>query len=203
LIAGIAIIISSAPDNAPSMRYRVSRLQLASIVIGIVLSAVFVYHVRGVSEEELGKFVASKFPAAAAQEVERARYQGPLYNSLNWGGYLIWRLPRLPVALDGRTNIFGDERTERSLATWSGQRDWQSDPELEASGVVIADPNTPLASLLHFDPRFKLVYEDAVATVFVKESETSFDLAACSDTSPERSFVDTKVADGPFAGVRK
>jgi hypothetical protein len=116
---------------------------------------------------------------------------------------LIWRLPRLPVALDGRTNIFGDERTERSLATWSGQRDWQSDPELEASGVVIADPNTPLASLLHFDPRFKLVYEDAVATVFVKESETSFDLAACSDTSPERSFVDTKVADSPFAGVRK
>ena len=44
------------------------------------------------------------YPARAAAFDESRGYGGPLFNDFNWGGYLIWRLPGLPVSVDGRTN---------------------------------------------------------------------------------------------------
>ncbi len=41
-------------------------------------------------------------------------FAGPVYNHLNWGGYLIWRWPHLPVAIDGRTNLHGEELLQRN-----------------------------------------------------------------------------------------
>jgi hypothetical protein len=73
--------------------------------------------------------------------------------------------------MDGRTNIYGDERVERSIATWSGGRKWNADPELAVSRLVIADVEAPLTSLLRFDSRFKLVYEDEVAVVFIARQQ--------------------------------
>ena len=48
-----------------------------------------------------------------------------------------------------------------------GSPGWDTDPELSAAGVVIAPVKLPLTSLLRLDPRFRLVYEDDVAVVFV------------------------------------
>jgi len=83
---------------------------------------------------------------------------------------LIWQLPQLPVSVDGRTNVNGDERILRNLNTWSGHKSWADDPELAKSKLVIAALDMPLSSLLKLDKRFELVYEDAVATVFVAKS---------------------------------
>jgi hypothetical protein len=94
-----------------------------------------------------------------------------LYNDFNWGGYLIWALPRLPVALDGRTNLHGDERIFRIERTWAGGKGWEDDPDLAAANVVVADTNAALTSLLRRDGRFEAVYEDAVAVVFVRRTE--------------------------------
>jgi hypothetical protein len=71
------------------------------------------------------------------------------------------------VALDGRTNLHGDERIERFGRTWSGAPGWQDDPDLSAAGVVIAPVDSPLASLLARDGRFALDYEDELARVYV------------------------------------
>jgi hypothetical protein len=109
------------------------------------------------------------FAVAAVSYIAQAGLQGPLYNDFGWGGFLIWRLPQHPVALDGRTNIHGDARIERSMATWSGKRGWQADPDLAAARLVIGGVDAPLTSLLRLDPRFKLVYEDQLAAVFVAQ----------------------------------
>jgi len=98
---------------------------------------------------------------------KHAAYSGPLYNHYNWGGYLIRHLPHLLVSMDGRNQIYGDERVERSIKTWNGARDWADDPELSQARLVIADVNMPLASLLRCDKRFNLVYEDDVAALFI------------------------------------
>jgi hypothetical protein len=84
-------------------------------------------------------------------------YAGPLFNDFNWGGYLIWALPGLPVAIDGRTNLHGDERIERYGNTWAGLPGWQNDPDLSAAGVVISAAEMPLGDLLKGDGRFALV----------------------------------------------
>jgi hypothetical protein len=109
-----------------------------------------------------------RFPVAAAAHVREQGYAGPLFNDFNWGGYLIWALPNYPVSIDGRTNVYGDERLSRSMATWQGLPGWEDDPALAAAGVVIADRDRALTELLRLRPaRWCVAYEDQRAVVFV------------------------------------
>ena len=134
-------------------------------------SAVALLAVTGISlkagGDRLEAAVAETFPAAAAAAVERAGYSGPIYNHYDWGGYLMWRLPRLLVSMDGRAPLYGDARILRSVATWEGREGWESDPDLLDAGIVIGQRKSALVSLLRQDARFELVYQDALAAVFV------------------------------------
>jgi hypothetical protein len=140
---------------------------LAAALAGLVVAAVCL---RGLSGDGLERKLADAYPVRAAAVVRERGYRGPLYNDFNWGGYLIWSLPELPVALDGRTNLHGDERLLRFDQTWTGAAGWHDDPDLSAAGVVIAPANCPLTSLLLLDPRFVQVHQDPVAVIFVPRS---------------------------------
>jgi len=153
-------------------RFGLTKLRALFVAAMVVAVLVVVGWHRDISERHLEALLAEKYPVAAAGVVEERGYPGLLYNHFNWGGYLIWRLPSLPVAMDGRTNLHGDARIERSLATWAGKNGWASDPELAAARLVIADVNCALASLLRLDPRFELVHEDAVAAVFIAHPQS-------------------------------
>ena len=71
--------------------------------------------------------LAEGLPVRAVEVVKERGWSGPLYNDFEWGGYLIWKL-RIPVVIDGRAALYGDERINRSIATWGGQPDWASIP---------------------------------------------------------------------------
>ena len=147
--------------------FALTRVRTACVVVGVILAVYSIGQYRQLSEPELNRFVERHFPAGAVRFINHNKLGGPLYNNLDWGGYLIWTLPGLPVSMDGRTNLHGERRIERSLATWGGYGGWDSDPELMNSRLVIAESERPLTSLLRIDPRFKLVYEDTTSAVFV------------------------------------
>jgi hypothetical protein len=73
----------------------------------------------------------------------------------------------LPVAVDGRTNLHGDERIASSVATWEGRTAWEKNPELLRARLIIAQAGKPLTYLIRGNPRYRLVYEDSTAAVFV------------------------------------
>jgi hypothetical protein len=167
-LAALAILAQPSQDVVPAGDcFPMTGQRLAVVGAGILALAVFLSWKRDLTEKHLDEEVASHYPAAAAAFVEKQGYVGPLYNHFNWGGYLIWRLPQLPVAMDGRSNLYGDERIRTSVASWAGLPAWESDPELAGAGIVIADVSMPLAELLRFDSRFQQVYKDSVAVVFV------------------------------------
>jgi hypothetical protein len=142
--------------------------QIAAVVAVLVSLAAATYWLRDLLDTRLRQTVAVVFPAQAAEAVRRGGYPGPLFNDFNWGGFLIWALPDLPVALDGRTNLHGDERIVRIGNVWAGLPGWQDDPDLSAAGVVVANVKLPLAALLLNDPRFVKVHEDDLARVFIR-----------------------------------
>ena len=167
VIVALAVIVTSRSSAATMDRFALTKVR-ALLVAGGVVSVLLVFGwVYNLSERYLESVLAKIYPVAAAAVVEERGYPGPLYNHFNWGDYFIWRLPHLPVAMDGRTNLHGDERIARSFKTWAGGRDWASDPELTAARLVVAHVDHALTSLLRLDSRFELVYEDAVAAVFV------------------------------------
>jgi hypothetical protein len=167
VIAAVAIIVRSSSEQARRDHFALTGIRALIVGGSVAVVLLAVGFARGLSQHVLELAVSEKYPTEASAVVERERYKGPLYNDFNWGGYLIWRLPNLPVVMDGRTNLNGDKRMERSFATWSGKRDWASDPELVSARLVIADANGALASLMRLSPRYKLVHEDKVAVVFV------------------------------------
>jgi hypothetical protein len=167
-----------------SLRPRVSWRSGAALVGILGLLAAVVVFGRGYHRGRLQEEVAATFPARAAEFVAEKGYPGPLFNDFNWGGYLIWGLPDLPVALDGRTNLHGDERILSIEKCWFGSPGWKDNPDLAAANVVIADVQTPLASLLLGDERFTRVYDDDVARVFVRAPQPSKGPASGSAGQP-------------------
>ena len=172
VVAALAIVARCSPGRT-QQEGLLSWRWICAAVVGIALAFGGLAVYRDVSPRGVEAAVAREYPVAAARIVEERGYGGPLFNPYDWGGYLIWRLPGLRVAMDGRSNIHGDDRIGRSIATWFGARSWASDPELAAANLVIAPINVALTSLLRLDPRFELVYEDAVAAVFVARRASS------------------------------
>jgi len=141
------------------------RIALCSATVAAVLLAVG--WARQITEGNLQAVVQRIYPVGAVNYVKQQQLAGPLFNDYDWGGFLLWSLPGLPVVMDGRVNLYGDQKFERSLNTWQGSKGWESDPDLMRAKVVIAQKDRRLTSLLRVNPNYRIVYEDNVAVVFV------------------------------------
>lgn len=171
VVAAIAVIGEFRRNAVAADVYSFSKSGIVAIAGAVALSTFLIGSYRGMTNQRLERVVEQQFPVNAVEFIIKHRLAGPLFNNFDWGGYLIWHLRELPVSIDNRGNVHGDERIERSLATWSGAAGWSDDPDLTKARLVVADVGRPLVSLLRLDPRFALVYEDKTAVVFVKASE--------------------------------
>jgi hypothetical protein len=140
-----------------------SRAMVAIWVLAILIASCRHY---GLSNDALEIQTAGTFPEAAVRYIELNHLPGPLFNDLSWGGYLVWRLPALPVALDGRTNVYGEDRILRFSDVWKGKPGWDSDPDLNRANLVLTPRDAAIASLLRTSARFHPVYEDSQAVIF-------------------------------------
>jgi len=152
--------------------YGLTKLRAICVIVALTVTIYLIGLRRQISEQQLESVVEQTFPVAAVKFINEKNYSGPLYNHFNWGGYLIWALPKLLVSMDGRMNVHGDRRIERSVNTWSGLKGWESDPELMKARLVIGGVNDALTNLMRMDSRFRLVYEDAIAVVFVTSADS-------------------------------
>ena len=126
----------------------------------------------------IDRSISADYPVNAINFLRRQPVHGPLYNNLTWGGFLMWYLPELPVAVDGRNDLYGDDLDRLFYESESGFPSYSTDPYLDQSGVVILDAKLPLAKLLTIDPRFTLVYHDDIATVFARRNSTQANSAS-------------------------
>jgi len=175
VFAAASILAIPSPASGYEPPFPLRPRFVTGLLFAVAAAAALIWMRLGISEATLEAQLADTYPAAAVAFIEQHQYPGPLYNHFNWGGYLIWRLPRLPVSMDGRSNIHGDDRINHAATIWNGTGDWSHDPELAASRLVIADVHRPLTTLLARDDRFRIVYEDAVAAVFVRRSADDLD----------------------------
>ena len=76
-------------------------------------------------------------------------------------------MPDYPVAIDGRTDLYGDEIDERFTLTARGVS-YRDDPYLNESRLILLQQKNILVKFLTADPRFELIYQDGVAVVFVR-----------------------------------
>jgi hypothetical protein len=166
LIVSLTIVATTIDSFSATQPFR---LRLAQILISALVSIillVFLFKANNLNNIALNSLIESHYPASATRFIRERNLIGPVYNHFDWGGYLISELPGRKIAFDGRTNLHGDVRIERSMRTWSGKPGWQQDPDLSSSKLVVAPKDLPLAWLLRSDSRFRPVFEDSRVMVF-------------------------------------
>ncbi|MBN1430140.1 MAG: hypothetical protein JXB07_17355 [Anaerolineae bacterium] len=115
------------------------------------------------------------FPTDAVAFLEREQPPGPLLNSYNWGGYLIWEARDYPVYVDGRTDLYDDDFLRGYLKTYHAQSGW--DKRLDDSGVntVLVEASSPLAQVLALTDDWSMAYTDARSSLFVRDHPRNSD----------------------------
>jgi hypothetical protein len=116
----------------------------------------------------LERAIGAEYPVDAVNFLRRNPVGGPLYNSFDWGGFLIFYMPEYPVSMDGRTDLYGDEMDERYWKTQEAEPSYSTDPYLNEAGLVLLENKHRLATVLITDQRFRVVYHDDIATVFAR-----------------------------------
>jgi hypothetical protein len=166
-LASVALIATSGPAEAVIRPFLPTRRQAfagATVLFCLVLAG-WVFANTG---NRLEPILEKEYPVQAVRWIKEHRPNGPLFNHYNWGGYLIWELPELPVSMDGRANLHGDDRLRQAAVTWFGQPGWDADPDLVSARLILTLAGEPLTGLLRKEPaRFDLVYEDERAVIFV------------------------------------
>jgi len=145
-----------------------SWLEKAGLFAIVALSLVLVARNTDFNQRGLDRAISSMYPVKAVNYLRQHPAPGPLYNTLDWGGFLTWYMPDYPVAIDGRNDLYGDDLDRLFFGTENGAESYATDPYLNEAGVVLLQKSQPLAGLLLSDPRFNLVYQDQLAAIFVK-----------------------------------
>jgi len=119
------------------------------------------------NESGLDRAVSMRFPVDAVNYLRKNPLPGPVYNNLDWGGFLIWYMPQFPVAIDGRNDLYGDD-LDRTFYEAETAQAYRSDPTLLQSGFVLLSKKVLLSTVLRADPRFQLLYEDRISVVYAR-----------------------------------
>jgi len=109
--------------------------------------------------------VAAQFPVQAVDFLEaNGLGQARGYNSYNWGGYLIWR--GLPVFVDGRADVYGDEFLFFYREAFDVKDTWQAPLQVYDVEYVLMENGAPLTAVLAASG-WQEIYSDDVAQIFI------------------------------------
>ena len=112
-------------------------------------------------------------PLHAIKWVREHRPPGPMFNSYNWGGYLIWQLwPDYLVFVDGRTDLFGDELLGQYLQVHFARPGFQEVLDEYGVNFVLTEAGGFTDNFLALDDdRWTLAYSDDIAVIYVRSGQ--------------------------------
>jgi len=148
--------------------YSETWLEKLSVAAAVAILLAAVSNATDFTQRGLDRAISSAYPVNAINFLRRNPVQGPLYNALNWGGFLMWYMPEYPVAVDGRNDLYGDELDKVFFNSQNAEASYTTDPYLKEAGVVLLGSEMPLAKILSVDPRFQLIYHDEIATAYAR-----------------------------------
>jgi hypothetical protein len=163
-----AAFIAGFRDPEDRRTWSINLPEGAAVAVAAGLLLLLIARNTDFNSRGLDQAISGQFPVDAVNYLRKNPVGGPLYNSFDWGGFLIFYMPQYPVAIDGRGDLYGGDLTEQFLATEGAEPSYATDPHLNEAGVVLLKNIAPLASILPSDRRFRVIYRDDLAVVFAR-----------------------------------
>jgi hypothetical protein len=112
--------------------------------------------------------INQQIPLKAFEFIEDENPAGRLFNSYNWGGYVIWALyPDHLSFVDGRTDLFSDEILEKYLNAWLAKPGW--DVFLDEWNIqwALLEIDSPLSQAM-INNNWQVLYSDEQSIILDK-----------------------------------
>jgi hypothetical protein len=149
---------------------RMARLNL--ILVSVVLLGCLLKVLTVLEPKTLREAQALSLPLDVTDHLRASNLSGPMFNSYNWGGYLMFAWPQEPVFVDGRTDLYGDAFLSNDyLKAATGADGWRETLDRYGIRLVVVEAGSGLARALATESGWRLDYGDAEkpAVVFVRE----------------------------------
>ena len=134
--------VSQAPPKSAWLNWII----LTLLCLAVIIKALSIYP-SAVNQDAFQRTL----PIGAVTYLHRHQPAGKLFNSYNWGGYLLWALPEYPVFIDGRTDLYSDEVISEWLQVMRAEAGWQAVLERYGVNLILVENDTLLDRLLEKD----------------------------------------------------
>lgn len=112
--------------------------------------------------------VEKNYPTAAIQWIKTNHPKGQMFNSYNWGGYLLWTLPEYPVFIDGRADMYDTELIQQWQNVVNAEEDAQSILDEWNVNFILLEPHWSIVKTLQ-SHGWQTAFEDDQAIILVRE----------------------------------
>lgn len=133
----------------------------ASLGILILAAAIRIPSSRAALLAKAGQ----SYPVAASDYIREHQLSQPFFNAYEWGGFLTWYLPEYPVAIDGRTELYGDDVVTQYSKVMNADERYTDYPALAGAETILLPKSAIMGEALSSVPIFKVAYSDDVAIV--------------------------------------
>lgn len=123
------------------------------------------------------KVFRQTLPVQAVRFLRTQRPPGRLFNSYNWGAYLLWSLPEYPVFVDGRTDLYDDRVIQQWLQIMQAGAGWQATLDEYQVGVILIEAGSTLDRVLENRQNWQPIYRDELAVIYQRRPAASSQLA--------------------------
>ncbi|GAB4508912.1 MAG: hypothetical protein OHK0046_02790 [Anaerolineae bacterium] len=159
---------------ASARRVSVMQGRLNALLAGVIVLGTLVVALGILNPVTVEKAQRELLPVQVSAFIAAEMPRGPMFNSYNWGGYLMFALPEYPVYTDGRTDLYGSDFLLRYLRTAAGRDDWRGVLREDGVNLVVIEQGSGLAQSLQTEPGWTQIYPtadlvDEKAAVFVRD----------------------------------
>jgi hypothetical protein len=118
---------------------------------------------------EYKTYMQEHYPIDAIEYIKSSDLaEQDIYNTYGWGGYLIWN--EIPVFIDGRADVYGDEFIEQFLTAYFVRPGWREALDAEMPDYLLVEARSSFAVLIDEVPAWQRAYADDVAVIFVRNA---------------------------------
>ena len=164
-------ILGSADVALPQQESRTRRAVLASVALA-VLAAIAAFGI-GVprSRDTLLAKVGTTYPVEAVNYLRQHGAAQPLFNAYEWGGFLMWYQPEIPVAIDGRHNLYNDDFYIQYARMMNAEIPYTAYPAMANARTILLPRTSIMAEALSSLPAFKVAYRDDVSVLLISPGQ--------------------------------
>jgi hypothetical protein len=146
---------------------------ITGIVLAVIALATAFRIYESINPARQRSLAEADYPVAAADWLETHPEVGTkMYNQYGWGGYFAYRFypePNRKVFIFGEAALMGDPLLNEYEDVQTLRSNWKQRLDQHNVDYVVYNRGEALANVLATQPEWKLVYEDSVAVIFVRQ----------------------------------